>query len=608
MSLAPCIERLRNVPVASTPRSGHLVAGRAASAVKRLDLRGRRAVVLAVTALLAACSAISPPPRDAMVADVVSAPAIAPTLSFDPRDPGDKSPSGAVAAGTEVAFSVEASAGVDAVTLVIDRLRAVGDASAEAGAGLVRVPLVRAASSAADGRVAWRAAHRFPSPAIYEYWFEARIGGHARVVADDARRIDRTAPAAGPAASSSSVVPFHQTVHAAGLKMPDWAQDAVHYAIAPGHFRDGTLDGVTGRLDYIAALGANTLDLAPVFVLDTDGAAHVDPRLGTDADFRRLCAEADKRSLRIVVDAGPAVAASRAAALTTSAAASGVAGWRVEMAPTMPGGAARVWRAAIKAPKADALAIAASPSNPAPYLLGDEFDTAASETFARAVIDYASGGDATRMMDALEREREALPPPARGALLNPLSTARAGRALRRSADAAAMPAPADRAKQRLRLAVFFQMTWPGAPVILAGDEVGLDDDAADVPWADRGGHPDAALRADVMRLARLRRNLPLLRRGELLAPLHVDANVVVLARRLGPAWALTATNNADTPRTVTVALPADAPGRWADAMTPGPELAAAPDRTLTLVAPAHFGIVLRGDAVPAAAAPDAVAH
>ena len=96
-----------------------------------------------------------------------------------------------------------------------------------------------------------------------------------------------------------------------------------------------------------------------------------------------------------------------------------------------------------------------------------------------------------------------------------------------------------------------------------------------------------------MRLTRLRRNTPVLSHGELLPPLHVDAHVVVLARRLVDAWALVATNNDDAPRAVTVTLPADAPaGGWSDAMVPRPGLAAAPDRTLTLEVPARFGVVL----------------
>ena len=86
------------------------------------------------------------------------------------------------------------------------------------------------------------------------------------------------------------------------------------------------------------------------------------------------------------------------------------------------------------------------------------------------------------------------------------------------------------------------MTYPGSPAIFYGDEVGVTGGADPMnrgtyPWADRGGHPDNALLADFRRLTTLRRDLPVLRHGTLLAPLHVDAHVVVLARRDGDAWA-----------------------------------------------------------------------
>jgi glycosidase len=142
------------------------------------------------------------------------------------------------------------------------------------------------------------------------------------------------------------------------------------------------------------------------------------------------------------------------------------------------------------------------------------------------------------------------------------------------------------------------MTYPGAPAIFYGDEVGVTGGADPMnrgtyPWADRGGHPDTALLADFRRLARLRARLPVLRHGTLLAPLHVDANVVVLARRDGAAWAISATNNADAARTLTVALPDDAPTRgWTDALRNVGVAADDEARTLTLVVPARFGVVL----------------
>lgn len=66
------------------------------------------------------------------------------------------------------------------------------------------------------------------------------------------------------------------------------------------------------------------------------------------------------------------------------------------------------------------------------------------------------------------------------------------------------------------------MTYPGAPTIYYGDEVGVgggDDpyNRMPYPWADQGGLPDEALLADFKRLTQLRHDLPVLRHGTLQA-------------------------------------------------------------------------------------------
>ena len=71
--------------------------------------------------------------------------------------------------------------------------------------------------------------------------------------------------------------------------------------------------------------------------------------------------------------------------------------------------------------------------------------------------------------------REAYPPQAFYALMNLLSTHDAARALYQFGYTGPESTPEEvaEAKQRLRLAVLFQMTFPGAPTIFYGDEVGL---------------------------------------------------------------------------------------------------------------------------------------
>ncbi len=240
----------------------------------------------------------------------------------------------------------------------------------------------------------------------------------------------------------------------------------------------------------------------------------------------------------------------------------GAAGWRMDVVPWVPDDFWREWRAAIKAHRPDALTVAETWFDASKYFLGDMFDSTMNYIFRNAVLDYAAGGKAELMVANLEHLREAYPPQALYALMNLLSSHDQARALHQLGghDGAKDAAALARAKQRLKLAVLFQMSYPGAPSVYYGDEVGVtggDDpyNRGTYPWADRGGRPDMALRAEFRKLIALRQAHAVLRRGSLEAPLHTDAQVVVLVRRLGDSWALTATNNADVPREVALELP-----------------------------------------------------
>jgi glycosidase len=86
-----------------------------------------------------------------------------------------------------------------------------------------------------------------------------------------------------------------------------------------GFFHGGDLKGLTSRLDYIQGLGATAVWLTPVFknkaVQGPPGQesagyhgywitdfTHVDPHLGTDADFKALVDAAHRRGLKLYMD------------------------------------------------------------------------------------------------------------------------------------------------------------------------------------------------------------------------------------------------------------------------------------------------------------------
>ena len=245
------------------------------------------------------------------------------------------------------------------------------------------------------------------------------------------------------------------------------------------------------------------------------------------------------------------------------------------------------------------------------------FDSTMNCIFRSAVLDYAAGGPAPASLAQLELVRELYLPPAFYAVMNLLSSHDGARALHRLGDThlggpAVDAATAAKARQLLRLALLFQVSYPGAPTVYCGDEVGLaggDDpyNRAPYPWADQDEQPDMALHADIKRLIGLRQAHPVLRRGVLLAPLHVDAHLIVLVRRLGDgptaAWSITATNNSEQAQTVTLTLPPGLPAQrlrdgLADVptktLTAGPALQRQGDR-LTLTVPALYGRLLLVD-------------
>ncbi len=76
-------------------------------------------------------------------------------------------------------------------------------------------------------------------------------------------------------------------------------------------FHGGTLQGVIDRLDYLQAMGFNTIWLSPVFAspthhgYDSTDLFNVEPRFGSNEDLERLIREVHGRDMRIILDFVP---------------------------------------------------------------------------------------------------------------------------------------------------------------------------------------------------------------------------------------------------------------------------------------------------------------
>ena len=168
---------------------------------------------------------------------------VALSLSFDSQDATDKSPYGAVTVGTDIAFSLSALPGVDAVTLVVEKRKLEGNYDVLAYDEFARVPLAR---TTAHARERWSGHYRFDVPAVYGYWFEAKVGGKTVIFENNATPVywtrERGAGGAGVVAEMPSntkrIRRYRQTVYAP-YAVPAWARDAVYYYIFPERFRNG---------------------------------------------------------------------------------------------------------------------------------------------------------------------------------------------------------------------------------------------------------------------------------------------------------------------------------------------------------------------------------
>ena len=92
----------------------------------------------------------------------------------------------------------------------------------------------------------------------------------------------------------------------------EWVNRAVIYHIWLRSFSpEGTLAGVTARLDQLAELGVDVLYLSPIMQrsgIEPAGPYNIsdyyqiDPEYGTEADLKELCGQAHRRGLRIMLD------------------------------------------------------------------------------------------------------------------------------------------------------------------------------------------------------------------------------------------------------------------------------------------------------------------
>ena len=264
----------------------------------------------------------------------------------------------------------------------------------------------------------------------------------------------------------------------------------------------------------------------------------------------------------------------------------GASGWRLDVSDELPDYFLRSLRLAAQTEKPDAILVGEvweDASNKISYgsyrdfLLGRTHDIVMGYPFQNALIGFLSGlFPAERLHHLLEQLRENYPQASYFSSYNLISGHDIPRAITalagvpdpgsREAQASTILSPEqrERGEQLLRLAVLFQMTWPGCPVIYYGDETAMEGyrdpfNRRTFPW----GQENKSMQRWFARLGVLRQSHAVLRTGRLQI-LAASGDVIVFQRSLnngcdvfgqavsGHGIALIAINRSAEPRDISI--------------------------------------------------------
>lgn len=173
-----------------------------------------------------------------------------------------------------------------------------------------------------------------PNRANYRYFFSYKIDGEQKflknkeIVSDDVYREEMFKMSVGfsvPNWAKGKIIyhifvdRFNKGREAELEKMPrrtihdSWDEALTRYhdsdRIWNNDFYGGDLQGIIDKLDYIKGFGTEILYLSPIVFsqsnhrYDTSDYEVVDPYVGCNEDLRRLCDEAHKRGIKVILDA-----------------------------------------------------------------------------------------------------------------------------------------------------------------------------------------------------------------------------------------------------------------------------------------------------------------
>ncbi len=418
------------------------------------------------------------------------------------------------------------------------------------------------------------------------------------------------------------------------------------------NFFGGDLQGIIDHLDHIQDLGANALYLNPIFEATTNHKYNttdymrIDPHFGDDATFKRLLDSCHARGIRVVIDGvfnhtgiaffafadvrskgerslykdwytirsfpvgppsrpnyecwwghgslpklrteNPAVRA-YLFEVTRKWTAMGVDGWRLDVPNEIPHEFWIEWRKLVKSINPECYIVGEIWDDAAAWLQGDQFDAVMNYRFREACLKFFAHGTTgpTALDTALARQRREYADDVNFALQNLLG----------SHDTERLITLCSGNVEREKLAVLFQMTYPGAPTVYYGDEIGMEggkdpECRATMVWQRSKQKSD--LHEWYKAMIAMRRAHPVLRRGTFETVLTDDARMVyVFGRKEDTSCAVVALNAGTSPARVALPLAALAgTGPWQMVQPARKPVVPGHDGHYTAVIPGMSGMVL----------------
>ncbi len=224
----------------------------------------------------------------------------------------------------------------------------------------------------------------------------------------------------------------------------------------------------------------------------------------------------------------------------------GAFGWRLDVADELPTPFIRSLRKALKGMKEEYILLGEvwedasnkiSYGERRSYLLGEELDSVMNYPFRSSVLDFLLFRQKAEEVDlALTSLKENYPLEHFYATMNLLGSHDKPRILTALMEGLPPEMPDGEkksvARDRLKLAVFWQMTFPGVPSIYYGDEAGLEggedpDNRRGYPW----GREDEELLGFFREMAALRSHYDVLRTGEWFS-LRAEGDLYCYGRRI----------------------------------------------------------------------------